>query len=145
MAERVNSKVAAANGPERVDILTILTGRLYALEEGTEKDDAIPEVKMYVSTALACLGDTETREASLEVIRALPTRTLAEVNYILQIAKDAQDQDARDDIEKACGAALSHASTQVPEIRAALEQAKQSSADAIRNTAKRLLKPNRSN
>ncbi len=138
-AEQAHSNITAASGPERAELLTILAGRLYALEEGVEKGDALPELKMYVSTALDCLHDRATREAALDVVRALPTRTVGEVNYIVEVAQDAQGEDRQKDIQAACGLALRRASSEVSEIRTALKQAKLSSVDAIREAANGVL------
>jgi hypothetical protein len=139
VSEHANSKVAAANDSEKVELLTILAGRLYALGESAQKDDTLQEIQMYVSTAYSCLHNRETREAALDVIRALPARTSAEVNYIVQVAQDVQDQDTREDIQTACGVALRYVSTKVPETRAALEQAELSPVGVIREAAIRML------
>jgi len=131
----------ASDPVEYVDLLTILLGRVLQIQKADEIGNAvereIQRIAQIVIDSLASTYDDEVREALLDIVSYLPSRTENELSFMLQLAKDTNDRQ----IQKACASSLMRAEPKTPEAWAALESGRHSGVDVIRYAvAKRLVR-----
>jgi hypothetical protein len=112
-----------------VELLMILLGRILHIQEDEQRDQKTEqEVQHIVQVALpfAPAGGEE-KEVLLDMLRFLPTRTEQEIVYVLNLAKNTQD----DDMQKACAYAVRSCKPATNAAWTQLEQARTSSIPAI--------------
>ncbi len=139
--EQAKRKLLVTDLAQYIDLLTILLGHILQFQETDDREESAEhEIRQIVDIVLDALTSKrdnvlEGIEATLDIIRYLPTRSADEVLFILQLAKDTTDTR----IHIACSEALRHANPDLPQVLKALETGKQSPIKVIRYAVEKVI------
>jgi hypothetical protein len=114
---------------ERIELLLILLGRILSIREDEKRDQKTEqEIRHIVQVIWPFVSaGCEERELLLDMLRFLPACTEQEIVYMLDLAKNTQD----DEIQKACAYAIRSCKPATNEAWALLEQARTLSIPVI--------------
>ena len=117
---------------EQVDLLSILLGRALQIveveEKGKQVESEVEEIVQRVYPTFTATSDGLVREAALDILRYLPSRSASEIRYVLNLAEQTIDQQ----IWQACARALRYANPETEDAWTALEVGKRSQKKAVR-------------
>ncbi|HLH62836.1 MAG TPA: hypothetical protein VKV20_14235 [Ktedonobacteraceae bacterium] len=117
ITEKTIQLLTFAQSTERLDLLTILLGRVLQIREGEEVGDAVDwELQQIVRVTLSSFLSTESgevREIALTILRSLPTRSTKEIEMVLKVAEESDCNP----IKQACATALAETSSRTPTVR----------------------------
>jgi hypothetical protein len=126
------NSLATTDPVQHIDMLTILLGRLRQIEQIDEKGTVVEqEIQQIVHVALTefiSAKSNEVSEAALDILRYLPIRSGNEVNYILELAEDAQDEK----VQKAYALAIKFSKIERGETWTTLENGRRSNVPEVR-------------
>ena len=115
---------------EQPELLSLLLGRVLQIQEAKEMGPKMEqELQRIVQAALPfALSSGDARDVVLDILRSLPARTEQEIAFILNLARDTQD----DGIKSACAQALEYSRPASEGAWKELEQARTFSVVVVR-------------
>jgi hypothetical protein len=135
-----SARLVSINQVERVDLLTILLGRLLQIVEAEEMGDAvereIQQIGHFVYPGFLSGGDDEIRDVVLDILRYLLARSVNEIRFVLQLAED----ETNERVQRACASSLAAAIPRGDDAWDALSVGRGSKVEVVRSIVEERLK-----
>ena len=139
--EKAQKALSTADRAQKIDLLLLIQERILHFLDTKHKGQVIEKETRRLAEAVleelaTANADEGVREASLDVLGALPARTAAEVALLQQIADKAQDEQ----VQHACAYALQRAQPLDETAWGAIEQMQDSPVQVMREAAQAVIK-----
>ena len=103
---------------------------------GDSVEREIQRIVHFVYPGFLSRGDDEIQDVVLDILRYVPARSVNEIRYVLELAKDATDKR----VQRACASSLSSARPQGDDAWDALAEGKTSPVQVVREVIEERLK-----